>query len=298
MSVTHLQYVPFEGKLTNQHRWLAIFLFGLECTFRRRLTIILLILAWLNAIVQNILFLLITQGQQVLLSETQATRYFTSKIITMIDGQTLCLVVLLAAVGSGLISNDLKNSAYQLYFARPIKIKDYLLGKFLVIACYSFIMMWLPLLFFWGYCWLLSGQHSSPNWALIDPDITLARFGQTLLYLFLITIFMGSTLLALSSLTKNSKFVGIVFLAVFFLGKFVETLASFLPTINLSFLSYLYNLSVMGRWIMDFLEGTEGIIAAIPRMQAIGSWITLAVLLVLCLIVLRVRLLRIIRLGQ
>lgn len=298
MSMTHLQYVPFEGKLTNQKRWLAIFLFGLECTFRKRMTIIFLILAWLSAIVKNILFLLVTQGSQSDLSEIEGKRYFTATIIQMIDVQTLCLVLLLTAVGAGLISNDLKNSAYQLYFARPIKIKDYLLGKFLVIFFYSFIMMWLPLLFFWGYCLLLSGVHASPNWQIVSPDITFARFCQTLLYLCIVTVCVGTMLLAFSSLTKNSKFVGILFLAIFFFGKVVEILASFMATINLSFLSYLYNLAVVGRWITNFLEGTPNIIAAIPKAQAMSSAIALIVAFIVCLVVLRIRMVRIIRLGQ
>ncbi len=292
-----LSFIPFDGVLQNRWRWLAIFLFALECTFRRTLTILLLGVAWLSALIKSMNFFMLTQGQlDTQLLEAQGPRYFTQTILGILELQSLWLAVILTAIGAGLIANDLKKGAYQVYFARPIQAKDYFIGKALAVFFYAFLVIWLPMLVFWVHGFLFSGFHSSQNWQVVSGDITIIRFAQTMAYLFILTVSMGLLILALSAWSKNSKFVGLVFIGIFLVGKFIEQLASFLQLRALSFLSYLKNFETTGRVLFDYWgEGVDP--SRIPK-DGYMAIVLLGILALFCIVVLYRRLKHIISFGQ
>lgn len=255
------RYIPFQGKTNSKRRWLPVFLFGMECTFRKKWTTFLLVAAWLTAIIKSILFLLLTQGQlDADLLQIQGERYFSKTILSMIYIQLPWLSLILATVTGGLISDDLKKGAYHIYFSRPITRKDYFLGKFLVTFFYSFLVVWLPVFLFWTHSFIFSGFTQSPNWHIVSKDIHFMRFIQTLAYLFVVSLSMGFLLLMFSCFTKNSRMVTLSFLAVFIVGFVLEYVAQNIQKLSsLHFSSFLGNLDRIGHSIFLFKSLSPGL---------------------------------------
>ena len=245
------RYVPFQGKTFSKRKWLPIFLFGMECTFRKKWTTFLIVGAWLTAIVKSILFLLLTQGQlDTDLLQLQGERYFTKTILSMIYTQLPWLALIFASVTGGLISDDLKKGAYHIYFSRPITRRDYFFGKFLVTSFYAFLIVWLPSFLFWAHSFLFSGFTQSPNWHIVSQDIQFVRFLQTLAYLFIISFAMGGLLLMFSCFFKNTRLVTLSFISIFLVGYVLEFVSQGIQKLNfLRFFSYLGNLDRIGHKI-------------------------------------------------
>ena len=286
------RYIHFKGTLVKRHRWLPIFLFGLECTFRKKLTIALLVGAWLNAIIRSILFILLTQGQMdVDLVKVHGSRFFSKTIIDILTWQLPWLALILASIGAGLIANDLKKGAYQIYFARPITRCDYFLGKFLVSVFYCFMVLWLPIFLLWLNCFLFSGYGNSPNWQQVKGDITGLRFIQTVLYLLITTCSVSLLILMFSSLTKNSKFVALTFISIFLIGKVLEQVGYHIKSLaSLQFFSYLQDLSLTGRGFFQLKMGAES--------DYYIAFACISLLIIACAIILYRRLGKIIFTGE
>lgn len=284
------KYIPYEGTLNTCRRWSAIFFFGLECTFKRKFTIALIVAAWLSAIIQSIVFILLSQGQlDVELVQVQGERYFSKTMLSIISIQFPWLILLFSILGSGLIADDLKKGAYQIYFARPITRWDYFTGKILVGFFYTLILVWMPVMLLFFHSFIFSGYTSSPNWKILSPDISWTRFFQISLYLFVLTLSINFLILAFSSLSKNSKFIALAFLAIPVLGKIFEVVSQNLVQFSmLRFLSYLYNLEVVGFHLLRLSPGSKDI------------YISLSILILLilsCMVILYRRLGRIIFVG-
>ena len=115
------------------------------------------------------------------------------------------LVVILA--GSGLIANDRKYGALQIYFSRPVTRRDYIVGKFAVIAFYCSLVTLIPALFLFLIKILLSEDLGFLGQYYWVPFSILACGGCMILI-------YGTLILALSSLGKGSRFAGIGFFIV------------------------------------------------------------------------------------
>ncbi|NUM35142.1 MAG: hypothetical protein HUU50_11395 [Candidatus Brocadiae bacterium] len=272
------RYVPFQGKTVVNKKWLPIFLFGIECTFRKKWTTLMLVGAWLTAIIKSILFLLLTQGQlDSGLLQTQGDRYFSKTILSMVYAQLPWFALILASVTGGLISDDLKKGAYSIYFSRPITRKDYFWGKFFVTLFYSFLVVWLPVFLFWTHSFIFSGFTQSPNWHIVSKDIHSLRFLQTIAYLSTVSISMGFLLLMFSCMSKNSRFVTLSFIAIFLVGYVLENIAQNIQKLSfLHFFSYLGNLDRIGYKIFLFQSSSPatfwtagGILAVVTLFSAI-----------------------------
>ena len=67
--------------------------------------------------------------------------------------------------GSGLLAEDRRVGAHQLYFARPLTRLDYLLGKFLTVAFFGALAMLVP-----GLVICLVAAWSSPEWSFFEAE--------------------------------------------------------------------------------------------------------------------------------
>ena len=291
IQIDNHKYKRFESNVNHKGKWLSIFLFGLESTFRSKLAKVIIAGAWLNAIIKSVLFILFTQGQlDVELLETQGPRFFSKTILDIGEWQFLWLALLLSTVGAGLISNDLKKGAYQLYFARPIKLKDYVIGKCLTVFFYSFIILWLPICLFCIHCFLFSGYGASPNWQVVRNDITILNVLLIFVYLLSISVSIIFLILLLSSLTQKAKFATLTFISIFLVGEVLAQVS--VQIISLKWLqcfSYLANINILGRGILSLkLEyNTEFYIAGM----------ILSFLLITCVYILIKRLKKIMIIG-
>lgn len=124
-------------------------------------------------------------------------------------GMLFLMVMILLVSGAGLIADDLKFNSLQLYFARPLKKSDYLLGKANVLVFFLFLVTLVPGLLFILFKVLLAGSFRF----LADyPWLPLSVIG----YSFFLTLFFCSYTLLVSSLSKNRRYVSILIVAIYY----------------------------------------------------------------------------------
>lgn len=119
------------------------------------------------------------------------------------------IVMILVFSGAGLISDDLKFNALQLYFSRPLKKKDYFIGKASVVLFFLLILTLVPGIIFIIMKLLFAGNF---RFLAAYPWLILS----VVLYSLLVTVFFSFYTLFLSSVSTNRRYVSILIFAVYF----------------------------------------------------------------------------------
>jgi ABC-type transport system involved in multi-copper enzyme maturation permease subunit len=164
--------------------------------------------------------------------------------------------------GSGLIANDLKNNALQLYLSKPLTRMDYIIGKFaIVLILMSFITTVPGILLFIENSLLTNGLSflKDKYWML----------GSIIIYSLIITLPTAFLILALSSATKNSRYAALGFVAII-IGSpiFSGMLRQILKIKSANYISYWINIYTLGRLLFG-LKGDESWYWALPLVVAI-----------------------------
>jgi ABC-2 type transport system permease protein len=109
--------------------------------------------------------------------------------------------------GAGLIANDRRANALQIYLSKPLTRVEYVAGKAATLVVLLLVVTWVPAMLLLLVQILLAGsvQFVRQNLFLF-PAITVFALVQVLLATF--------TMLALSSLSKSSRFVGVMFAGI------------------------------------------------------------------------------------
>ena len=123
--------------------------------------------------------------------------------------QDLFVFIMTIYAGAGLIANDRRANALQIYLSKPLGRAEYIAGKAAVLFFFLMIITWVPgiLLLLVQVMFAGSFQFLRANLFLF-PAITVASLLQVLLATF--------TMLALSSLSKSSRYVSILYAGVLF----------------------------------------------------------------------------------
>jgi ABC-2 type transport system permease protein len=167
-------------------------------------------------------------------------------------------------VGPALISQDLRFNAVPLYYSRPLTRADYFLGKLGVIAGYLGYVTVLPL----TLAYLLGTVFSA--------DITVFRdtFGlylAGLAYSAVIIVSSGTLMLALSSLSRNSRYVGVMWVAVWIISNSVaEVLGHTLKADWSPVVSYTQNLRRLAEYLFDLRGAADRLAALLHRPAGLG----------------------------
>ena len=82
--------------------------------------------------------------------------------------QTTIGSLLAALVGPGLVAPDLANNALPLYLARPIRKRDYIAGKLLVLVGVMSVLTWVPMLL------LFALQSALQGWSWLAANLRIA----------------------------------------------------------------------------------------------------------------------------
>lgn len=125
-------------------------------------------------------------------------------------------MILVLLVGPGLISQDLRFNALPLYFSRPLRRRDYFLGKLGVIVVLLGLVTIVPAL----VAYILG--------LLFSLDLTILRDTSGILlasisYGLIIAVSAGVLVLALSALSRNSRYVALMWLGIWFVGGIIGT---------------------------------------------------------------------------
>jgi len=236
-------YQHWSGELTgHRFRWLAITRHGVRIGMKNRLLRIALLVAWLPAAV--LAFFLCVWGLLEQKSElVQPLVPFLSGILGpeivadpkafrvevwtlaydyfLLTELRLSMIVILL-VGPGLISRDLRFNALPLYFSRPLRRIDYFVGKLGVVVVFLGSVLVVPSVIAY-----VLGLLFSLDWTIVRDtfSLLLASVG----YGAVMSVSAGLLILALSSLSRNSRYVGLFWLGVWFVSSIVGTV---LETVN------------------------------------------------------------------
>jgi len=112
-------------------------------------------------------------------------------------------------VGAGLIANDRRANALQLYLSKPMTSAEYIAGKLAILFLFLVSVTFLPAMMLLLTQAMFAGSLTFiRNNLYLLPAITLFALAQVLL--------ASTTMLALSSMSKSSRFVAVMYAGLFF----------------------------------------------------------------------------------
>jgi ABC-2 type transport system permease protein len=213
-------YQHWQGPLSGHAwRWLTIARHGVRVQMKNRILRLLVLLAWLPALALVVflaLWGLVEQRNQTILPLVQAIlppeilrdpsayreTMWTLGYSYFFKFEMYGIMLLVVVAGPGLISRDLRFNALPLYFARPLTRLDYFAGKLGVIGALVATVAVGPAVFAYlvGICFSLDISVVKDTYPVL---LGSAGYG------LVITLSTGTLILAMSSLTKRSLYVGI-----------------------------------------------------------------------------------------
>lgn len=143
------------------------------------------------------------------------TAFWTLAFRQFFGIQLFFSMILVLLIGPDLISQDLRFNAIPLYLSRPVRRFEYFLGKLGIIAVFLSVVTILPVLvaFALGFGFGL------------DPSVfrdTARLLGSSILFGGIVVVSAGLLMLALSSLSRNSRYVGAMWLTLWLIGDFAS----------------------------------------------------------------------------
>ncbi len=214
MTIREKGYFHWEGALAERRlAWRPITRLGLRLAFKKKGFKFL----YLGAFVPALVFLVgiyiserigefryVFKGSSQLLEVNPAffKTYYTSDFLLFM------MVMLMVVGGAGLIADDLRYNALQLYFSRPLEKRDYLAGKASVLVVLLLSLTLLPGFAFVVFKLLFSGNlkfMAAYPWILLSVTA----------YSAIVTAFFCLYTLLLSSLSRNRRYVSILLFAVY-----------------------------------------------------------------------------------
>ena len=187
--------------------WTVIARAGIRTFVTKRAFLGLLLVSWFPFFVRAVQFYaaanLTTIPQASMLAPSADTfRQFLEQQQTFVFFVTVY-------VGAGLIANDRRANALQIYLSRPMTSWEYIAGKLAILFFFLTLVTWVPAMGLLIVQTIFAGSFTFVrNNAYLVPAITLLSLAQVLL--------ASTTVLALSSMSKSSRFVGVMYAGLIF----------------------------------------------------------------------------------
>lgn len=158
-------------------------------------------------------------GSQIMAGVVQrAVGQVHGTLSTFLGVQLHATALLLAVVAGGLIAEDRRTRAFELYFSRPLGALDYAIGKGLVAVAVPLATIFVPFLLLWLLAVGIAPDDLARElWRLLLPGMLGA---------LLCVVLLASTLLGASALGERGRTVGVAYvLALAMLGGFADGLS-------------------------------------------------------------------------
>lgn len=251
MTIKEKGYTHWDGKLSERRfPWWPISRYGIQLTFKKKHFKLLFMASFLPAVfflagiyiserLQDFKFMVRDSAPFLKVDPKYFKTYFTN------DGLLFMLVIIMIFCGAGLISDDLKHNSLQLYFSRPIKKKDYFIGKTAVIVFFLSLLTLVPGLVFFIMKLVFSGSF---KFFLAYPWLPVSIIG----YSLILTAFFSFYTLLLSSINKNRRYVSIlIFIVYLFSDIFYGIFSGYFHSQYFSLVSLRANLQQVGAVIFN-----------------------------------------------
>ncbi len=187
--------------------WLVIAAHGLRALVRKRPLIFLLLIAWLPAIVRAVQIYAAANLPSV--SQVGFLAITPRTFRDFLGQQEPFVFFLTVYVGSGLVADDLRAKALQLYLSRPVTRFQYIAGKAAILMIVLASVTWLPAMLL-----LLLVPVFAGNMTFLAANLFLlpAISAYAVVHITMVALLM----LALSSASHSRWFVAIMYAGVMF----------------------------------------------------------------------------------
>jgi len=207
MPIYDQSYAHWKGRLEGRIlRWLPITQTGVRLAFKSKIFLLLFILGLSPFVIRFGMIVIYHYFESAKLDggfarAVQVNGNFFNGFL--MNEQIFGLIVICLFVGTPLIARDLKAGAMEVYFAKPLLLIDYLIGKFMVVAFFMACMTLLPALLLFAIDLFFSekpGYFAEASEHL--PGIFIVSF-------IMITV-CSMIALAASSLVQKARNAGVV----------------------------------------------------------------------------------------
>jgi len=214
MSIREKGYHRWDGRLQERRRaWRPITRLGIRLAFKRKFFKFAFSLSFLPAFV-FLAGIYLSERLQDFRGFIQKDavpiqvlpKYFLSYLTA--DFLLFMTVILLIFCAAGLVADDLKHNALQLYFSRPLTKWDYLLGKAAVVIFFVLLLTFVPGLLLLVFKLIFSGSFA---FVVDHPGLPLA----IAVYSAMAAVFFASYSLLLSSLCRNRRTASFLIFGVY-----------------------------------------------------------------------------------
>src|SRR6476661_3718122 len=192
------------GRAPRGRSWMVIVSAGIRTFLSKRAFLGLLLVSWFPFFVRAVqIYAAANLPQARFLAPTAETfRQF-------LEQQQIFVFFVTVYVGAGLIANDRRANALQIYLSKPLTRAEYVFGKLAILMAFLALVTWLPAIV------LLIVQISfAGNFTFFKNNIFL--FPAITVFCAIEVIVVSATMLALSSLTKSTRYVAVLYAAVIF----------------------------------------------------------------------------------
>ena len=228
-------YRRYRGGKAGGRAWLVIMKTGIRTMLSDKKFIVLLAAAWLQFLVRAVQFYIAANFSQAAVIAPKADTFRD-----FFDKQDIFVYILTVTLGSRLIAQDRRVNALQIYLAKPLTRAEYIFGKLGILASFLLFVTWVPAILLLGVQVVFAGNFEflKAN-AYLFPAITL--------YAAIEVAMTSTTMLALSSLSTNSRFVGIMYTGLIFFSLALYNVLRFITgSTRLSWVAFGNNLTQLG----------------------------------------------------
>ena len=192
------------GKAAPGHAWTVIAAAGIRSFIRKRIFLGLLLFALFPFIIRAVQIYIAANVAQVsvLGAGPETFRQFLQQ-------QDFFVFVITVYVGAGLIANDRRANALQIYLSKPLMRSEYIFGKLAVLVVFLLLVTLVPAMLL-----LLLKVVFDGSFVFLQKNLFLVP---AIVVASLLQVFLASfTMLALSSLSKSPRYVGILYVGITF----------------------------------------------------------------------------------
>jgi len=223
------------GKAPRGHAWAVIATAGVRTMLAKRVFLGLLLVSWFPFFVRAVqIYAAANLPQAAFLAPTpEMFRQY-------LEQQEIFVFFITVYAGAGLIANDRRANALQIYLSKPLTRSEYVFGKLAILLTFLLLVTWVPAIVLLIVQTAFAGNFTFfRNNVFLFPAITVFSFVQV--------VTVATAMLALSSLSNSSRYVGILYAALLFFSQALFGVLRFVAgNTSLSWISIPFDLNQVG----------------------------------------------------